>query len=170
MNLFKKSNRDDYTYYWKRALPINTCLQQEKEMESYKAYKCPAVTERKSKRVIILDILAGIFMGLRYPMDRKTIKNYHDMGRLKVSPKSELRINKETVLLVDDGIPIKSFNRDSLHIAHLVLHQQLYYVFSNHDIESKTMDELIDMINDKKSFCFPYVWQAEKDFPEMFQI
>lgn len=139
-------------------------------MESYKVYQCPIVTERKSKREMILDILAGIIMGLRYPMDRKAINKYHDMSRLKVSPKSELRINKETVLLVDDGIPIKSFNRDSLHIAHFIFHQQLYFVFSNQEIESKTMDELIDMINDKKLFCFPYVWQAEKDFPEMFKV
>ena len=121
-------------------------------MESYKTYQFPAVKEKKSKRERILDILAGIILGLRYPMDHKTIRNYHDLCQLKVSPKSELRINKETVLLLDDGIPIKSFNRDSLHIAHFVLHQQLYYVFSNQEIESKTMEELIDMINDKKCF------------------
>ena len=139
-------------------------------MESYKAYQCPIVTERKSKREIILDILAGVIIGLRYPMDHKAIKKYHDMGQLKVSPKSELRIYKEAVLLVDDGIPIKSVNRNSLHIAHFILHQQLYFVFSNQEIESKTMNELIDLIKNNQSFCFPYVWQAEKDFPEMFKV
>lgn len=137
-------------------------------MESYKAYPCPAVTEKKTKRELLLDFFAGVIFGLRYPMDHKAIKGYHDMGRLKLSPKSELRINQETVLLVDDGVPIKSLNRDSLHIAHFVLHEQLYYVFSNQEMEGKTKEELMDMVHDKKSFCFPYVWQAEKDFPELF--
>ena len=139
-------------------------------MESYKAYPCPSVETKKTKGEVIRDLLAGIVSGLRYPPDHEMIKKLRDMERLKVSPRSELRISEEAVLLVDDGIPVKSFSRDSLHIAHFILHKQLYYVFSNLEIESRTVEGLIEMIHQKKAFCFPYVWQAEKDFPEMFKV
>ena len=32
-------------------------------MESYKAYPCPAVTEKKTKRELLLDFFAGVIFG-----------------------------------------------------------------------------------------------------------
>ena len=47
---------------------------------------------------------------------------------------------------------------------------KLYFVFSKESIESLKTDELVEWIKSKKARCFPYVWQAQKDYPDLFSI
>ncbi len=48
--------------------------------------------------------------------------------------------------------------------------RKLYFVFSKESIESLKTNELIEWIKSKKACCFPYVWQAQKDYPYLFGI
>lgn len=144
-------------------------------MEKY--YPLPSLRDNSGIRDSIVSILLSLLLfpvtgrlSFHNPTPWNDYRVYSDRSRLGLSPKSELRISDDSIQFYDYGIQMHTIPREKLHMNQFEKHHALYFVFSKDDIELLKTDALIEMIKNKKAFCFPYVWQAKMDYPELFRI
>ena len=90
--------------------------------------------------------------------------------KLGLNKRSELRVSDENVALFQRGKPLVSVPRGRLHAAHFVRYGELYFVFSDQPIENAQRNDLLRLITSAQAVCFPYVYRAEQDFPDLFRL